>query len=159
MRELQWFNMVTGLRDFIKYYKYYDGRQLFDYLVDRDSFKIVIGKGITGEYPRLDILLGDETPLDKEKQSEITGATIQLWLDLYIKGASDELSEDGEMLYRQSFLAENELIKILNEYTKVLSKDYGIAVNLKVSGILSDGDENSPINIQHRIVLDIEWRR
>lgn len=158
MRDLQWFNVVSSLKDFIKYYKYADGTRLFDYLVDRDLFKLVIGKGNTGEIPRLDILLGDETPVDSDKQSAITGATIQLWLDLYVKGADDGINEGGEMLYRQAYLAEKELMKVLKEYTKTLMKDYGIGVNLKVSGILSDGDENAPVNVQHRIVLDIDWR-
>ena len=31
--------------------------------------------------------------------------------------------------------------------------------NLQVTGILSDGDENIPVSMQHRIVIEINWRK
>lgn len=159
MRELQWYNIVSNLRDFLQNYTYSDGSKLFPYLYGRDIFKVNVGKGLVGDTPRLDILLGEETPLDETHPSTTIGATIQLWLDLYITIGNDGVNDNGDNLYRQAFLCEKELAERLTEFTTRIKKDYGIGVKLTMVGVLSDGDNAAPDNLYHRIVLDIEWRR
>jgi len=159
MRTINWYNIANTLRDFIRNYSEDDGTQLFPYLEDRENFKVNIGKGITGDFPRIDILIGDETLLDEKEQAKITGANITLWLDIYVKGGNDGINDNGDYLYRQIFRCEDDLVKLFSKFDKLIQKTYGIATNFKVTGILSDGDLSAPVSIQHRVILEIEWRR
>ena len=78
--------------------------------------KIRVGSGNTGEWPALWILFGDETEL--EKQDDIIGATIQLWLDFYVKAEATPEYDFTSNLYEQMFKAEQELIYLLREFNK-----------------------------------------
>jgi len=160
LRELQWYDIATRLRNFLKSYRYKSGNRVFNYLVDRDDMKFIVGSGNTGEYPALWILFGDESELNK--QDNIVGAVVQLWLDLYVKAEATPDYDFTSNLYEQLFNAEKELIILLREFNKDLHKR-GIGTNLKIKAILSDGDENvsgNSLNMAvHRIVLDIEWRK
>ena len=80
------------LRNFLRSYKKSDGSILFPSLVDRDDLKIRVGAGNTGEYPAIWILFGSEESLDK--QDRVNGAIVQLWIDMYVKGAADDNGED-----------------------------------------------------------------
>lgn len=154
MKELQWYNIAIRLRDFLKSFKYNDGRRLFDCMVDRQDLKIRVGQGNTGEYPAIYILFGDES--DVEKQDKRTGARVQLWVDIYVKGEATPDIDYDDCLYKQMFEVEQEFIKVLRIFNKDLHRR-GIATNLVIQAILSDGDENAPVTAQNRIVIDIEW--
>ena len=154
MKELQWYNIAIRLRDFLKSFKYNDGRRLFDCMVDRQDRKIRVGQGNTGEYPAIYILFGDES--DVEKQDNRTGARVQLWVDVYVKGEATPDIDYDDCLYKQMFEVEQEFIKVLRIFNKDLHRR-GIATNLVIQAILSDGDENAPVTAQNRIVIDIEW--
>ena len=154
MKELQWYNIAIRLRDFLKSFKYNDGRRLFDCMVDRQDLKIRVGQGNTGEYPAIYILFGDES--DVEKQDNRTGARVQLWVDVYVKGEATPDIDYDDCLYKQMFEVEQEFIKVLRIFNKDLHRR-GIATNLVIQAILSDGDENAPVTAQNRIVIDIEW--
>ena len=159
LRNIQWYNIATRLKDFLKSYRHKSGNRVFNYLVDRDEMKIRVGSGNTGEWPALWILFGDETEL--EKQDDIIGATIQLWLDLYVKAEATPEYDFTSNLYEQMFKAEQELIYLLREFNKDLQRR-GIGAKLSIQAILSDGDMNvsgNSLNIaMNRIVLDIDWR-
>lgn len=158
VRELKWFPLACKLKDFLLEYTYSDGTPLFNYLVDRESLKITVGKNVAGEYPSINIIFGEEQPLDSEKQSEIIGGIMQLWIDIYVKGEEDGLSSfDG--MYRQMFDAENELVKVISEFNKEIKRYYDLGTKMTVEGIFSDGDEQLPVVMQHRIVLKLEWRK
>ena len=58
------------------------------------------------------------------------------------------ISENGDLY--TIYLQEADIQKIKVEK---------IATNLKVRGILSDGDGNLPVCLQHRIVIEINWRK
>lgn len=155
LKKLYWFKLAQRLRDFLKAYRYEDGTPLFDYFVDSDVLKIRIGSGNTGEYPAICILFGDEGQL--MKQDKIIGSRVQLWIDIYVKGeASNDIDYD-DIGYRQEYMAEQELVTILREFQKDLMRS-GIATNIKIYDILSDGDTNLPVSVQNRIVLNIDVR-
>lgn len=155
LKKLYWFKLAQRLRDFLKAYRYEDGTPLFDYFVDSDALKIRIGSGNTGEYPAICILFGDEGQL--MKQDKIIGSRVQLWIDIYVKGeASNDIDYD-DIGYRQEYMAEQELVTILREFQKDLMRS-GIATNIKIYDILSDGDTNLPVSVQNRIVLNIDVR-
>lgn len=154
MRELQWYNIAIKLRDFLQSYKYDDGSRLFECMVDRQDLIIRVGEGNTGEYPAIYIIFGDES--DNDKQDKRVGAIVQLWVDIYVKGEATSDVDYDDCLYRQMFKVEQEFIKVLRIFNKDLHKR-GIATNLKIQAILSDGDENAPATAQNRIVIDIEW--
>lgn len=155
LKKLYWFKLAQRLRDFLKAYRYEDGTPLFDYFVDSDALKIRIGSGNTGEYPAICILFGDEGQL--MKQDKIIGSRVQLWIDIYVKGeASNDIDYD-DIGYRQEYMAEQELVTILREFQKDLMRS-GIATNIKIYDVLSDGDTNLPVSVQNRIVLNIDVR-
>lgn len=160
LAQLQWYNIAVMLREYLKSFRYNSGKHLFHYLVDRDEMKILVGSGNTGEYPALWILFGDESEL--EKQDSIGGATVQLWLDLYVKAEATPEYDFTNNLYQQMFKAEQELVYVLREFNRELQKR-GIGANTQIKAILSDGDENVSGNALntavHRIVVDIDWRK
>ena len=160
LREIQWYNIATILKDFLKSYRHKSGNRAFEYLVDRDEMSIIVGSGNTGEWPALWILFGDETELNK--QDNIIGATVQLWLDLYVKAEATPEYDFTSNLYEQLFKSEQELIYLLREFNLELQKR-GIGADFSIQAILSDGDENvsgNSLNIaMHRIVVDINWRK
>lgn len=157
-REIKWFPLAVKLKDFLVEYTYSDGTPLFNNLVDRDILDISIGKGIAGVYPSINIIFGEEQTTDDEKQSVVVGGDIQLWIDICIKGEDDGTSSyDG--LYRQMFNAEQEINKVLTEFNNEIKKYYKIGTKISVEGIFSDGDEQLPILLQHRIVLRIKWQK
>lgn len=155
LQNIYWFKIAEQLRDFLKAYRYSDGSKLFSYFVDADDLKIRIGSGNTGEYPQICILFGDEGEL--KKQDDIIGSNLQLWIDIYVKGqASNDIDYD-DIGYRQEYMAQQEFVKILREFKKDLARR-GLATNLKILDILSDGDTNLPVSVQNRIVLNIQIR-
>ena len=160
LKDIQWYNIATRLRNFLKSYRHRSGNRVFNYLVDREDMKIRVGSGNTGEYPALWILFGDESELDH--QDDIVGATVQLWLDLYVKAEATPEYDFTNNLYDQLFRAEQELVYLLREFNKDLHRR-GIGTNLKIQAILSDGDENVSGNAlntaMNRIVIDIDWRK
>jgi hypothetical protein len=46
VRELKWFPLACKLKDFLLEYTYSNGTPLFNYLVDRESLKITVGKNV-----------------------------------------------------------------------------------------------------------------
>ena len=154
LMRLKWLKIANKLRDYLKAYRTKEGKRLFDYLVDRDIFKIRVGAGNTGEYPALYILFGDEQ--DVEKQRNIIGARVTLYLDLYVKGEATPDIDYDDNLYRQIYLAEEELVEALNQFNFHLHQN-GLGSNLVVQAILSDGDENAPVVVAHRVLIEIEW--
>lgn len=155
IKRVYWYDIALKLRDFLRAYRNKEGKRLFDYLVDRDVMKIRIGIGNTGEYPALFIDFGQEE--DIKKQGKVTGAKLELWLDLFVKGeAETNVADYDDLAYRQLYLAENELIEALNEFNFYLHRN-GLGSNLVVSGVLSDGSANAPVVVANRIIVDIEW--
>lgn len=156
MNRIQWYPIALRLRDFMANYKTESGKQAFDYLVDRQDLKIKVGTGNVGEWPAIWILLGSEENINK--QDKIIGAIIQLWIDIYVKGERSDYNEYDDILYKQAYQVEQDILTMLNEFTILLAKDFGIAANIVVPAIYSDGDENAPTNVQHRIIVNIGWR-
>lgn len=155
LKRLYWYDVSLKLRDYLRAYRTKEGKRIFDYLVDRDVMKIRIGAGTAGEYPALFIDFGNEE--DIGKQAKITGAKIELWLDLFIKGESENVVADyDDLVYRQIYMAENELIQALNEFNFHLHRN-GLGSNLVVTEVLSDGSANAPVVVANRIVCEIEW--
>lgn len=155
LTKIYWFKIAERLRDFLKAYRYSDGTKLFDYFVDAQDLKIRVGSGNTGEYPQICILFGDEGEL--KKQDKIIGSNLQLWIDIYVKGqASNDIDYD-DIGYRQEYQAQQEFVTVLREFKQELARS-GIATNLKIVDILSDGDTNLPVSVQNRIVLNIQIR-
>lgn len=159
-RYIEWYPLAEGLRDFLKSYTYNDGRHLFEYLNTEDKELLIrVGAVNSGEYPAIVILFGEETGMN-ERPKTANGALVQLWLDVYLSGAdmSAEVNSSTE-LYKQMYNVEKELFIALDEYNNLMRRTLGIATNLQVTGILSDGDENIPVSMQHRIVIEIDWRK
>lgn len=159
LHSIYWFPIALKLRDFIKHYRHKEtGEPLFAYLQDREVMKIRVGQGNAGEYPALYILFGDETEL--RLQDKIIGSDIQLWLDIYIRGAASSEHDYDDMLYRDCYRVEQELVDMLREFNFYLQskRGLGLAANMRISSILSDGDENAPESVQHRVVLDLQVR-
>lgn len=157
MKTLEWYSLANGLKDFLRNYRYSNGKSLFEDLPNRDALNILVGRGNAGEYPLIEILFGEESRL--EKPSNINCAVVQLWIDIYVGGASVacDAQDIGEILYKQIYKMEKELIFAVEEYRKTLYRTYGTAVNIEVQAILSDGDENAPVTVQHRIIIDFTW--
>ena len=154
LQRLEWYNIAIKLRDFLKSFTYSDGSKLFNYLVDSEDLQIRVGTGNTGEYPAVWIIFGDES--DNEKQDSRVGAVLQLWIDIYVKGRATSDIDYDDVLYRQLYRAEEELIFALRIFNKKLQR-MGIGANMKILGILSDGNENAPASAVHRVVLSLEW--
>ena len=157
---IEWYPLAEGLRDFLKNYTYSDGRHLFEYLnIEDKELPIRVGSVNAGEYPAIEILFGEETGMRDRPKTE-NGALVQLWIDVYISGvdSSSDINTSTD-IYKQMYNAEKELFIALNEYNNLIRKTLGIATNLQVTGILSDGDENIPVSMQHRIVIEINWRK
>ena len=157
---IEWYPLAEGLRDFLKSYTYDDGRHLFEYLRSEDKeLPIRVGAINAGEYPAIDILFGEESGMNERPKQE-NGALVQLWIDIYLSGAdiSADINSSTE-LYKLMYKTEKELFIALAEYNNLMRKTLGIATNLQVTGILSDGDENIPVSMQHRIVIEINWRK
>ena len=157
---IEWYPLAEGLRDFLKSYTYDDGRHLFEYLRSEDKeLPIRVGAVNSGEYPAIVILFGEESGMnDRPKQQN--GALVQLWIDIYLSGSDSSTEIDSSTeLYKQMYNTEKELFIALAEYNNLMRKTLGIATNLQVTGILSDGDENIPVSMQHRIVIEINWRK
>ena len=157
---IEWYPLAEGLRDFLKSYTYDDGRHLFEYLRSEDKeLPIRVGAVNSGEYPAIVILFGEESGMnDRPKQQN--GALVQLWIDIYLSGSDSSTEIDSSTeLYKQMYNTEKELFIALEEYNNLMRKTLGIATNLQVIGILSDGDENIPVSMQHRIVIEIDWRK
>lgn len=154
LKKLRWYDIAIRLRDFIKNYHTKYGKRPFEYLVDRDDMKIKVGSGNVGEFPAIWILFGSEE--DTEKQAAINGSLIQFWIDLYVKGAQTDEIDFDDICYRQLYQLEQDIINILYEFQKVLQRDYGLGVHIKIPMIASDGDENAPVTAMHRIIMDIE---
>lgn len=151
--KFQWYNIGQKLVEFLGNYTYSDGSHLFEYLTDRENLKIQLGTGNAGEYPAIWVLFGEEMKTENTRN----GNVIQFWIDVYTTGEAVSETPIDNMLYKQASQLENELATVLFEFDKILHKEYGIATNMKIRGVLSDGDENAPVVVQHRIVLDIEW--
>ncbi|MFC2577689.1 MAG: hypothetical protein ACFNQH_01365 [Veillonella parvula] len=154
LQKVYWYDVAIRLRDFIKAYRRRDGKRLFDFLVDRDDLKVKVGIGNAGEYPAIYILFDSEESV--HKQGTIVGARISLFVDLFIKGEATGDVDYDDVLYRQMYDAENELIAVLNEFNRYLHSN-GFGSNLVVEAVLSDGDENAPVVSANRVQVTIEW--
>lgn len=154
LHRIEWYNIAIKLRDFLKSFRYRDGSRFFEYFIDRDDLQIRVGTGNTGEYPAIWIIFGDES--DTQKQDARIGAVLQLWIDICVKGEATSDIDYDDTLYRQLFKAEEELIFALRLFNKEFQK-LGYGTDMKVLGILSDGNENAPASAVHRMVLSIEW--
>ena len=154
IHNLQWFPIAIKLRDYLKSYRYKDGSRLFEDVTDRDDLQIRVGAGNVGEYPAIWILFGDEHKLDK--QDSINGGVVQLWIDIYVKGEAGPEIDFDDSCYRQLYCVEQEFMRILRKFQMYL-RDLGLIVDFNLQDVLSDGDENAPVSVQNRIVLDIEY--
>lgn len=155
IKELQWYNIAVRLRDFLKAFKYKNGKRPFDKMTDRENLKIRVGKGNTGEFPAIWIIFGSEE--DANRQASVTGAVVQLWVDIYVTNQATSAYDMNDNNYKQMYDVETEFCDLLWKFNKDLQKR-GLGVKLTLQGILSDGDENENMNVsQHRLVIDIEW--
>ena len=154
IKELQWYNIATLLRDFLKSFRYNNGKRLFESMVDRDDLLIHVGVSNAGQYPAIDIIFGEET--DNGKQDNINTATVQLWIDIYVKGEATADIDPNDCLYRQLFEVENEFCTALRYFNYDLHKR-GLGTNCKILSFLSDGDAQMPASGMVRAVISIEW--
>lgn len=157
LHEVNWYTIAMTLRNFLRNYKKSDGSILFPSLVDRDDLIIRVGAGNTGEYPAIWILFGSEESLDK--QDRVNGAIVQLWIDMYVKGAAEDGENDyDDSCYQQVYEIEQEITQLLPVFQRYMA-DNGIVMKLNPLAVLSDGDTNAPVSVSARYVLDIEWRK
>ena len=152
-----WYPIGERLVEFMKSYRYDDGRRLFEYLTDRDVMQFRFGSGNTGEFPAVWVLFGEET--DTEKQSQRTGSIIQYWVDIYVKNEQTPDMTYDSWLYAQLYQIEQELTFVLKEFNIKLQRDFKLGSLCKVKTILSDGDENYSATAMNRAVVEIEWYR
>ena len=157
LHEVNWYTVAVMLRDFLRRFKKKDGTVLFNSIVDREDLIIRIGAGNTGEYPAIWILFGSEESLDR--QDKVNGATVQLWIDMYVKGEAEDSGEDyDDTCYRQIYQIEQEITYVLPMFQRYMAEN-GIYMKLNPLAVLSDGDTNAPVSVSARYVLDIEWRK
>ena len=156
-RYLHWGRLVKTLKDYLINYTYEDGTRLFNYINNRDDLKILVGSGNAGEYPLIEIKLGDESGIGTTPRS-CDGGKTQIWLDIFLKGDDTEEGNMGESLYDQIYNVEEEIVWAIDGYRELIQKTFKIATTIAVS-IWSDGDVNTPVTITHRLVLDIDWKK
>ena len=156
-RYLHWGRLVKTLKDYLINYTYSDGTCLFNYINNRDDLKILVGSGNAGEYPLIEIKLGDESGIGTTQRSCDRGKT-EIWLDIFLKGDDTEEGNAGEALYDQIYNVEEEIVWAIDGYRELIQKTFKIATTIAVS-IWSDGDVNTPVTITHRLVLDIDWKK
>lgn len=154
---LHWGRLVKTLKDYLINYTYSDGTRLFNYINNRDDLKILVGSGNAGEYPLIEIKLGDESGIGTTPRS-CDGGKTQIWLDIFLKGDDTEEGNMGEALYDQIYNVEEEIVWAIDGYRELIQKTFKIATTIAVS-IWSDGDVNTPVTITHRLVLDIDWKK
>ena len=156
-RYLHWGRLVKALKDYLINYTYEDGTRLFNYINNRDDLKILVGSGNAGEYPLIEIKLGDESGIGTTPRS-CDGGKTEIWLDIFLKGDDTEEGNVGEALYDQIYNVEEEIVWAIDGYRELIQKTFKIATTIAVS-IWSDGDVNTPVTITHRLVLDIDWKK
>ena len=156
-RYLHWGRLVKTLKDYLINYTYSDGTRLFNYINNRDDLKILVGSGNAGEYPLIEIKLGDESGIGTTPRS-CDGGKTEIWLDIFLKGDDTEEGNVGEALYDQIYNVEEEIVWAIDGYRELIQKTFKIATTIAVS-IWSDGDVNTPVTITHRLVLDIDWKK
>lgn len=156
-RYLHWGRLVKTLKDYLINYTYNDGTRLFNYINNRDDLKILVGSGNAGEYPLIEIKLGDESGIGTTPRS-CDGGKTEIWLDIFLKGDDTEEGNAGEALYDQIYNVEEEIVWAIDGYRELIQKTFKIATTIAVS-IWSDGDVNTPVTITHRLVLDIDWKK
>lgn len=156
-RYLHWGRLVKSLKDYLINYTYSDGTRLFNYINNRDDLKILVGSGNAGEYPLIEIKLGDESGIGTTPRS-CDGGKTEIWLDIFLKGDDTEEGNAGEALYDQIYNVEEEIVWAIDGYRELIQKTFKIATTIAVS-IWSDGDVNTPVTITHRLVLDIDWKK
>lgn len=154
---LHWGRLVKTLKDYLINYTYSDGTRLFNYINNRDDLKILVGSGNAGEYPLIEIKLGDESGIGTTPRS-CDGGKTEIWLDIFLKGDDTEEGNTGEALYDQIYNVEEEIVWAIDGYRELIQKTFKIATTIAVS-IWSDGDVNTPVTITHRLVLDIDWKK
>lgn len=156
-RYLHWGRLIKTLKDYLINYKYEDGTPLFAYLKNRHNLRILIGSGNAGEYPLIEIKIGDEIGIGNDVRS-CDSANVQIWIDIYLKGEDIVTGNVTEMLYDHMYNVEEELVWVLDGYREHIQSLYKIATKVNIS-ILSDGDVNTPVTLSHRVVLDIAWKK
>ena len=156
-RYLHWGRLVKTLKDYLINYTYEDGTRLFNYINNRDDLKILVGSGNAGEYPLIEIKLGDESGIGTTPRS-CDGGKTEIWLDIFLKGDDTEEGNVGEALYDQIYNVEEEIVWAIDGYRELIQKTFKIATTIAVS-IWSDGDVNTPVTITHRLVLNIDWKK
>ena len=156
-RYLHWGRLVKTLKDYLINYTYEDGTRLFNYINNRGDLKILVGSGNAGEYPLIEIKLGDESGIGTTPRS-CDGGKTEIWLDIFLKGDDTEEGNVGEALYDQIYNVEEEIVWAIDGYRELIQKTFKIATTIAVS-IWSDGDVNTPVTITHRLVLDIDWKK
>ena len=156
-RYLHWGRLVKTLKDYLINYTYSDGTRLFNYINNRDDLKILVGSGNAGEYPLIEIKLGDESGIGTTPRS-CDGGKTEIWLDIFLKGDDTEEGNAGEALYDQIYNVEEEIVWAIDGYRELIQKTFKIATKITIS-VLSDGDVNTPVTITHRLVLDIDWKK
>ena len=156
-RYLHWGRLVKTLKDYLINYTYEDGTRLFNYINNRDDLKILVGSGNAGEYPLIEIKLGDESGIGTTPRS-CDGGKTEIWLDIFLKGDDTEEGNAGEALYDQIYNVEEEIVWAIDGYRELIQKTFKIATTIAVS-IWSDGDVNTPVTITHRLVLNIDWKK
>ena len=156
-RYLHWGRLVKTLKYYLINYTYNDGTRLFNYINNRDDLKILVGSGNAGEYPLIEIKLGDESGIGTTPRS-CDGGKTEIWLDIFLKGDDTEEGNAGEALYDQIYNVEEEIVWAIDGYRELIQKTFKIATTIAVS-IWSDGDVNTPVTITHRLVLDIDWKK
>ena len=114
-RYLHWGRLVKTLKDYLINYTYSDGTRLFNYINNRDDLKILVGSGNAGEYPLIEIKVGDEVGIGSNTRSCDSGSA-ELWLDIYLKGDDTEEGNTGEALYDQIYNVEEEIVWAIDEY-------------------------------------------
>lgn len=135
-------------------------RHLKAYLESRPEFNdvdkpVYIQAGATRQnpkqFPTVYLLRYQDRDLDFHMMKSGTNF---LWLEMWIRNDST----DTEVAYDQMEELEELVYNVLHDWVKLLPKDLGVAVNLKIPSWKGDGDTIRP-NMVSQLTLEINWKR
>lgn len=117
-----------------------------------DGVDVYVGtKGKGRDYPCIEVTWESESNVSN---SLPTVGEVSLWVDVCVEADDDE----PEQAYVMQDELQSKIFDCLPKWPPVAREDTGIAPNVTIEEIVSDGDIYRPVSIS-RIVLSIEWRK
>ncbi len=146
MNKLNWWPLANSLVEFLKNHKDELGAPSFE------GVFIYAGTKITGKvYPCIEITF------DAESNPTGKRGLVNLWVDVCLKNNNSNPSEAYELMFKYQTEIMNLIFNYDDGWPAAIKKDLGIATDIKISNVISDGDSQRPV-CQCRMVLEIDWR-